>query len=331
MPLGTARTPASDRHGVGEVKHGRNLTLLLAVDESTASDAFIAQAVGLAKALHATVHVLNVRSADSGSHTEADNRRLLQDVTSACRRRGITAVECPLVASGRGVGHGVAASAREAGVDLVVMGSEGIGDVQAILLGSVSHEVLREVDQPIVVLRGKARTFALSRILVAAAGADDVRLAAAVNLVAQPETEVTVLHVPEVAVGMDIPWAEPAEHALATAEAAAAEIRLGGQPATAKVRWGPVAYTIIETARAAECDLIVLGSRPPSDVAAALIGSVSHQVIQESDRPVLVARRAHNNQSDSIRRVVRHRRVERPLESPGESNTGPPRSPAGGL
>src|SRR6185437_4082230 len=113
--------------------------------------------------------------------------------------------------------------------------------------------------------------------------------------------------------------------------AAAAEIRLGGQPATAEVRWGPVAYTIIETARAAECDLIVLGSRPPSDVAAVLIGSVSHQVIQESDRPVLVARRAHNNQSDSIRRGVPHRLVGRRTESPGESNTGPPRPPAGGL
>jgi len=316
---------------VSEVKHGRNLTLLLAVDESTASDAFIAQAVGLAKSLRASVHVLKVKSADSGNQTEAGNGRFLKDVTRAFHRRGITAVECPLVASGRGVGLGVAASARKAGVDLVVIGSESIGDVQAILFGSVSHEVLREVDQPIVVLRGKARTFAPSRILVAAAGADHVRLAAAVTLVAHPETQVTVLHVPEVAVGMDIPWAEPAEHAHATAEAAAAEIRLGGQPATAEVRWGPVAYTIIETARAAECDLIVLGSRPPSDVAAVLIGSVSHQVIQESDRPVLVARRAHNNQSDSIRRAVPHRLVGRPLESPGESNTGPPRPPAGGL
>lgn len=331
MPLGTARTPASDRHAVEEVKHAGNLTVLFTVDESTTSDTVIAQAVGLAMSLNASVHVLHVRTADEGRQAEADNRRLLQDATRAFRRRGIAAVECLLAASGRGVGHDIAANAREVAVDLVVMGSEGIGDVRSILLGSVSHEVLREVDQPIVVLRGKARKFALNRILVAAAGGDQVRLAAAVNLVARPQTQVTVLHVPEVAVGMDIPWTEPAEDALATAEAAAAEIRLGGQPATAEIRWGPAAYTIVETARAAACDLIVLGSRPPSDAEAVLIGSVSHQVIQESHRPVLVAHRARNNQSDSIHRVVPHRLVGRGLESPGESDTVPPRSPAGGL
>jgi nucleotide-binding universal stress UspA family protein len=290
LPLSTARTPVAAGHAVEDVTHGRNLKLLLAIDKSAASDAFIAQAVGLAMALHARVHVVHVWSADAGSQTEADARRMLQEATKAFRGRGIAVVECLEAASGRGVGHDIAACARQAGVDLVVMGSEGLGDVRAILLGSVSHEVLREVDQPIIVLRGRAQTFALRRILVAAAGGDEVRLAAAVTLVAHPQTEVTVLHVPEVAVGMDIPWAEPAEDALATAEAAAAEIRLGGRLATAEVRWGPVAYTVIETARAAACDLIVLGSRPPSDVAAVLIGSVSHQVIQESDRPVLVAR-----------------------------------------
>jgi nucleotide-binding universal stress UspA family protein len=310
LPLGTARTSPADRHPIEEVKHGRNLTLLLAVDKSTASHTVIAQAVGLAMSLHASVHLLHIWSADAESHTDADAKRLVQEVTSRFRRRGITVVEHLRAASGRGVGHDVAACAREAGVDLVVMASEDVGDVQAILLGSV-HEILREVDQPIVVLRGKARTFALKHILVAAAGRDEIRLAAAVALIAQSETEATVLHVPEVAVAMNIPWAEPAENALATAEAAAAEIRLGGQLATVQVRWGPVAYTIIETARAAACDLIVLGSRPPSDLAAVLIGSVSHQVIQQSDRPVLVARRARNNQPDSMHRAVPHRLVGR--------------------
>jgi nucleotide-binding universal stress UspA family protein len=322
LPLGTVRARIADGHAVEEVKHGRNLTLLLAVDKSTASDAVIAQAVGLAMSLEASVHVLHVWSAAAGSQAEADAKRLLQDVARACRRRGITVVECLQRASGRGVGHDVAVCAREAGVDLVVMGSEDVGDVQAILLGSVIHEVLREVDQPIVVLRGKARTFALKHILVAAAGGDEVRLAAVVALVAPPETEVIALHVPEMATRMNTPWAEAADHALATAEAAAAEIRLGGQLATAQVRWGPVAYTIIEAARAAACDLIVLGSRPPSDLAAALIGSVSHQVIQKSDRPVLVTRKARNHEGDSSRRAVDDHLVGRRIESPSESSAG---------
>lgn len=53
---------------------------------------------------------------------------------------------------------------------------------------------------------------------------------------------------------------------------------------------GHVAPHIIETARAENADLIVLGTRGHSDFAALLIGSVAHKVIHHAHCPVLVTR-----------------------------------------
>ena len=52
---------------------------------------------------------------------------------------------------------------------------------------------------------------------------------------------------------------------------------------------GDPATRIIELARLREADLIVLGSRNRGPLAAALLGSVSRDVVSRADRPVLVA------------------------------------------
>jgi len=51
---------------------------------------------------------------------------------------------------------------------------------------------------------------------------------------------------------------------------------------------GPAAEAILEAARAGGHDLIVVGSRGRGDVAAIVLGSVSHRVVHESRVPVLV-------------------------------------------
>jgi nucleotide-binding universal stress UspA family protein len=55
---------------------------------------------------------------------------------------------------------------------------------------------------------------------------------------------------------------------------------VGGDPASA----------IVDFARARDADLIVVGSRGLGRVTGAILGSVSHAVVQQADRPVLIAK-----------------------------------------
>ncbi len=215
---------------------------------------------------------------------------LLDDALKGLLAAGVDADPLERSPSGRGLGRDIAAVAREAEADLVVLASDGTGDVAAMLRGSVSHQVLAETDLPVLMLRGGRRAFAPGRILVATDGGDEDRLEAATALVAPPGSELTVLHVPEAATAMELAWVEPSDRAMETATIVAERFRRSGFNAAPDVRWGPVAYTILETAAARDCDVIVLGSRPPSDLVALLIGSVAQEVIQRSDRPVLLAR-----------------------------------------
>ena len=53
---------------------------------------------------------------------------------------------------------------------------------------------------------------------------------------------------------------------------------------------GPVEDTIVQAARAEQCDLIIMGSRGHSDLEGLLLGSVTHRVLQIAECPVTVIR-----------------------------------------
>ena len=54
--------------------------------------------------------------------------------------------------------------------------------------------------------------------------------------------------------------------------------------------FGKAAKEIVDEARDAGCDAIVMGSRGLSDWAAALVGSVAHKVVSLAHCPVVIAR-----------------------------------------
>jgi nucleotide-binding universal stress UspA family protein len=67
----------------------------------------------------------------------------------------------------------------------------------------------------------------------------------------------------------------------------AREAGLAAAPRTAE-RDGTLAAAILDVADEVEADVIVLGTRGLSGVKSLLLGSVSHAVLQDADRPVMV-------------------------------------------
>jgi nucleotide-binding universal stress UspA family protein len=136
------------------------------------------------------------------------------------------------------------------------------------------------------------------RILLAVDESDYSRRAvpAAVDIAKKSGGEIVVFHVREHATYSGVPggWElESKEKAHGLVEGLKREIEAAGVPVKAEVRRrlaGRVPQAILDAADEHEADLVVMGSRGVSDLRGLLLGSVTHKVLQLSDRAVLVAR-----------------------------------------
>jgi nucleotide-binding universal stress UspA family protein len=139
------------------------------------------------------------------------------------------------------------------------------------------------------------------RVLLAVDASDCSRRAVttAAELAGKVGAEVIVLHVFEVApvplgVGVEpmviMPEAKDVAHEL-VAEAVA-ELRRAGVTARGEVSdtRATTARQIVDGARSSGADLVVMGSRGPSDLGGLLLGSTAHKVIHLAECPVLVVR-----------------------------------------
>lgn len=191
-------------------------------------------------------------------------------------------------------------------VDLIVIGSRGLSDVPAFLLGSISEEVLHHAHCPVLIVRGDnalQQAPAWQRILLASDGSAGALQATdmALEIAQKFGASLSVLNVldatslayklsPYVPDDNDNPRLR-AEHLLAkiTNEVSQKAIALGVSRSFHQ-ETGTPAETIVGYADCHDDDLIVIGCRGLGTFKSLLLGSVSNRVAQHSRRSVLVTR-----------------------------------------
>jgi len=277
--------------------------ILFATDGSEEADAAAAVAASLAAGSAAKVRVVHVwdlevhqRKGVWDVEMRAEAERLVHETVRRFRALGVDA-DGQLARAGQDhVAEAIAEVAREFDADLVVVGSRGLSDWQAVRRRSISHALLGALDCELLIVRSTARPMhEPRRIVVAVAGGEDVPRAvrAAVDA-GGPGARVLVLHVQQAVIGVQgFAYYEPDDEVHETIRQAVDMLVAAGiTPATQIAEPGPVAVAVADAAAGWEADIIVLGSTRMGDIASIVFGSVTHDLLRKTDRPVLVAERA---------------------------------------
>lgn len=192
--------------------------------------------------------------------------------------------------------------AEELDVDLVVIGSRGLGTVRQSTTGSISEGVVRGAQCPVLVVRGGEAAWPPARVVVGEDFSDRSeaasRLAASIGRLCEART-ILVHAYPLLELGSKAPvsgvfWINgKVRTARRTLELLAGEIEEEvGETPEARVAMGAAANCILEAAaEGAEPTLVVVGSRGLGVLERFRVGSVSTRVMREVEGPVLVYRR----------------------------------------
>jgi nucleotide-binding universal stress UspA family protein len=133
--------------------------ILVAIDGSTYSKPVLPAAIEVATKFDGQILVLHVSEHDRGRaavftlETPAEATTMVGDAVRTTREAGINAKgQLKDVAVGH-VAKAIVETAEANAIDLIVMGSRGLSDVQGLMLGSVTHKVMQTADVPVLVVR----------------------------------------------------------------------------------------------------------------------------------------------------------------------------------
>lgn len=278
--------------------------ILLATDGSNQAKAAVDITAQFARASSGSVRVVHVWSLevhhrhgvwDVEIRSEAEH--LINETVKRLHDMDVDAEGIIVRADHTHVASAIAESARQMQADLVVVGSRGLSDWQAMMQHSTSHELLTAIDAPVLIVRGQSGSNGHEgeRVLMAVAGGDDVvpSVHAAVAAASVPGSRILAVHVAQALVGAQgFAYVEPEQDIRTTLQRAGELLREAGIPADVKMlEPGPVAQTIADAAASWKADLIVIGSSRIGDLGSLLLGSVTHSLIRATERPILVAER----------------------------------------
>jgi nucleotide-binding universal stress UspA family protein len=135
--------------------------ILIATDGSESAEQALEVAIELAHEMGATLHVVSVRPPLPVGHTgpspavlEVDEEHGAERIAAAAAERareaGVHAT--PHVARGPVVDN-IVSAVHELGSDLLIVGSRGHGSIAGVMLGSVSHALIRQSPVPVTIVR----------------------------------------------------------------------------------------------------------------------------------------------------------------------------------
>ena len=146
--------------------------VLVAIDGSTYSQLALPAAIEVARKFDSEVLVVHVSEHDRGRavvytlETPAEATTIVGDAVKTARDAGVIARGQVRDAATGHVAKVIVETAQANGIDLIVMGSRGLSDVQGLMLGSVTHKVMQTADIPVLVVR-PAKKAPASKSLVA--------------------------------------------------------------------------------------------------------------------------------------------------------------------
>lgn len=138
--------------------------ILIAVDGSDYSRQALPTAVEIARKFGSGVFILHVHEHDVGRaatlplESPIEASKLVADAVRIVRDAGVEASgEVHNIRLGH-VGDAIVDAAKDKHIDLIVMGSRGLSDIESLLLGSVAHKVMQTANVPVLIDRRMART-----------------------------------------------------------------------------------------------------------------------------------------------------------------------------
>ncbi len=192
----------------------------------------------------------------------------------------------------------ILAIAEEEHTDLILIGARGLGPVQELIFGSVSHRVLTHAPCSVGIV--KSPIAKLQDILLPLQGEGDERTATQFfgKHPFSSASEITVFNVVPIPRSIFRAGASASENkvqrALESAEAFTDHVVVGLKElhysTIGRVGMGAPAETILEQEATSNPDLIVMGTHNPSTLSRFVMGSVSHTVLHRSTHSVLLLR-----------------------------------------
>ncbi|SDY58456.1 universal stress protein [Nitrosomonas sp. Nm58] len=182
---------------------------------------------------------------------------------------------------------------------LVVLGAHGDGFVRELFVGSTVDKVLRQLTRPLLIVKREPRV-PYRQILIPVDFSRYSRLVIEFATNIAPHANIIVLHAFEVPFEAKLHFAgiggqhiegyraELQKQKSRQMQELVSDFETTGGSLSHFVEWGSASAVIQEKAKVLEPDLIVIGKLGQSEREGMLLGSVTKQVIQQSDCDVLV-------------------------------------------
>ncbi|MEB3331479.1 MAG: universal stress protein [Synechococcaceae cyanobacterium] len=246
----------------------------------------------------ARINLLHVLPEQGGADLQDHRDRATAMVGEAIARLGLAAGEANVVVREGDTKQTVLKVADELDVDLIVMGSRGLGRLQSILGNSASQYVFQLSTRPMLLVRDDLYIRAINRVMVTVDGTgvgdDAIRLACEL-VAAIPGGTLTGVHVSRQDLAPSRGGRSPADEVLDKAVQRARSFGVTMKPLH---RSGEIGRTVCATAAEVNADLLVIASQDRRPlVARALVdldrllgSSVSDYIRVHAPTPVLLVR-----------------------------------------